>query len=183
MCPLPKKYVYIIYYSILTINLARSGLPKPARIKCKLSRSSVIPIVIWCEDGPLVEFMHFVFTRMPGESYRRRLRSLLLCLRDVFRPLINSLVCWFFSIWLLYQYLCKRSTFCFCFELALLRLQPCWFVLYQWRKEKKTGPWSLTYLTFLPHNTPSFMTWLMQTACPQSGSSHDRVLEHLNVDF
>ena len=32
---------------------------------------------------------------MPGESYRTRLRSLLLCLCDVFRALINSLVCWF----------------------------------------------------------------------------------------
>ena len=31
---------------------------------------------------------------MPGESYRRRLRSLL-CLCDVFRALINSLVCSF----------------------------------------------------------------------------------------
>ena len=30
---------------------------------------------------PLVEFMYLVFTRMPGESYRRRLRSLLLYLR------------------------------------------------------------------------------------------------------
>ena len=43
----------------------------------------------------LVEFMYLVFTRMPGESYRRQLRSLLLCLCDVFRALINSLVCWF----------------------------------------------------------------------------------------
>ena len=43
----------------------------------------------------LVEFMHLVFTRMPGESYCRRLRSLLLCLCDVFRTLINSLICWF----------------------------------------------------------------------------------------
>ena len=43
---------------------------------------------------PLVEFMYLVFTRMPGESYRRRLRSLLLCICDVFRAaLINSLVC------------------------------------------------------------------------------------------
>ena len=40
------------------------------------------------------EFVYFVFTRMPVESYRRRLRSLLyLC--DVFRALITSLVCWF----------------------------------------------------------------------------------------
>ena len=30
------------------------------------------------EDVPLVEFMYLVFTRMPGESYRRRLWSLLL---------------------------------------------------------------------------------------------------------
>ena len=44
----------------------------------------------------LMEFLYLVFTRMPGESYSRRLRSLLyLCY--VFRALINSLVCWF--IW------------------------------------------------------------------------------------
>ena len=41
-----------------------------------------------------VEIVYLAFTRMPGESYRRRLRSLLLCLCDVFRALINSLVCW-----------------------------------------------------------------------------------------
>ena len=29
------------------------------------------------EDVPLMEFMYLVFTGMPGESYRRRLRSLL----------------------------------------------------------------------------------------------------------
>ena len=39
--------------------------------------------------------MYLVFTRMQGESYRRRLRSLLLYWRYVFRALINSLVCWF----------------------------------------------------------------------------------------
>ena len=39
--------------------------------------------------------MYLAFTRMPGESYSRRLRSLLSCLRYVFRALINSLVCWF----------------------------------------------------------------------------------------
>ena len=39
--------------------------------------------------------MYLVFTRMPGESYRRRLRSLLLFLSYVFRALINSLLCWF----------------------------------------------------------------------------------------
>ena len=39
--------------------------------------------------------------RMPGESYRRCLRSLLLLLYDVFRTLINSLVCWLIIISLL----------------------------------------------------------------------------------
>ena len=36
------------------------------------------------EDVPLVEFMYLVFTRLPGESYRRPLGSLLLCLCDAF---------------------------------------------------------------------------------------------------
>ena len=44
------------------------------------------------EKVPLVEFMYIVFTRMPGDIY---CRSLLLCLCDVFRALINSLVCGF----------------------------------------------------------------------------------------
>ena len=44
------------------------------------------------EDVPLVEVMHLVFTRMPGESYGRQLRSLLLCLCYVFRAPVNSLV-------------------------------------------------------------------------------------------
>ena len=45
------------------------------------------------EDVPLVEFMYLVFTRVPGERYRRQLRSLLLYLCYVFRAIINSLVC------------------------------------------------------------------------------------------
>ena len=44
------------------------------------------------EDVPLMQCMYRAFTRMPGESYRRRLRSLLLYLCYVFRALINSLV-------------------------------------------------------------------------------------------
>ena len=35
-------------------------------------------------DVPLVEFMYLVFTRIPGESHIRRLRSLLLSLYYVF---------------------------------------------------------------------------------------------------
>ena len=40
------------------------------------------------------------FTHMPGEGYHRWLRSLLLCLCDVFQGLSNSLVCWFILLWL-----------------------------------------------------------------------------------
>ena len=36
--------------------------------------------------------MYLIFTRMPGESYVRQLGSLSLCLCDVFRALINSLL-------------------------------------------------------------------------------------------
>ena len=57
-------------------------------------------VVISCwlflfEHVPLVEFTYLIFTRMPGESYHRRLRSLLLYLCYVFWVLINSLACWF----------------------------------------------------------------------------------------
>ena len=45
------------------------------------------------EDVLLVVFTYLVFTHMAGESYRRRLRSLLLYLCYVLRALINSLVC------------------------------------------------------------------------------------------
>ena len=41
------------------------------------------------------EFMYLVFIRMPGESYCRRLGSLLLYLCYVYWVLINFLVCWF----------------------------------------------------------------------------------------
>ena len=49
-------------------------------------------LLFFMEDVPLVEFMYLVFTRMPGESYRRGLRSSVLYLCYVFRALINSLV-------------------------------------------------------------------------------------------
>ena len=45
------------------------------------------------DSVPLVEFMDLVGTRMPGESYRQRLGSLLLCSCDIVQALINSLVC------------------------------------------------------------------------------------------
>ena len=59
---------------------------------------------------PLAEFTYLVFTHMPGESYRRCLRSLLLYLCYVFQALINSLVCWS----------CKRALGLVLFELCVL---------------------------------------------------------------
>ena len=62
--------------------------------KPRTATSTFTQLLNSAEDVPLVKFMYRVFTRMPGESYRRRFRSLLLYLCYVFRALINSLVCW-----------------------------------------------------------------------------------------
>ena len=43
------------------------------------------------EGAPLVKFVYFVFTCMPGKSYRRRFQSLLLCLCDLFATLFVGL--------------------------------------------------------------------------------------------
>ena len=54
-------------------------------------------ILVWVEilwGTYLVQFMYLVFRCMPGENYRRRIRSILLYLCDVIRALINSLVSW-----------------------------------------------------------------------------------------
>ena len=45
------------------------------------------------EDVPMVEFMYLAFTCMPGKSFCKRLRSLLLYLCYKFQAVINSLVC------------------------------------------------------------------------------------------
>ena len=68
------------------------------KIRVSFSKKRFVFVFVFCflfcfEDVLLLEFMYPVFTGMPGESYCRRLRSLLLCLCDVFRALINSLVC------------------------------------------------------------------------------------------
>ena len=57
------------------------------------------------------------FTRMPGERDRGRLGSLLLCLCDVFRALVNCLVCWFlhiitifgFDVFAVYCVVCRNN--------------------------------------------------------------------------
>ena len=76
-------------------------------------------VVISCwlflfEDVPLVEFTYLIFTRMPGESYHRRLRSLLLYLCYVFWVQINSLACWF----------------CFCFSFVFGKSCVCTLLLF-----------------------------------------------------
>ena len=59
-------------------------------LKCT-SDGIYVPCIIAHMDVPLVEFMYLVFTHVPGESYSRRLRSLLLYSCDVIRALINPL--------------------------------------------------------------------------------------------
>ena len=56
---------------------------------CGESTNKVVPF----DDVPLVECVYFAVTRMPRKSYRKRLTYLLLCSWDVFRALINFLVC------------------------------------------------------------------------------------------
>ena len=51
-----------------------------------------VPLTELSEDIHLVGEMYLVFTRMPGESYRGRLRSLFAVF--VFWALINSIECW-----------------------------------------------------------------------------------------
>ena len=67
-----------------------------------------------CLDVPLVEFTYLVFTCMPGESYHRQLRFLLLHLCNVFRVLINSLVQFLFFIWVI-----QMETLIFCTKAAM----------------------------------------------------------------
>ena len=87
-----RSMVQCCFMSTEAVRLVRTESPgRPPRL-------SHISWTLSFEDVPLVEFMYLVFTRMPGESYRRQLRSLLLYLFRVFRALINSLVCWFRSL-------------------------------------------------------------------------------------
>ena len=65
--------------------------------------------------------MYLVFTRMPGESYRRRLMSLLVYLCYVFWALINSLVCWFDRKWEHYSFQPKEN-----FPDFLPFVRTCW---------------------------------------------------------
>ena len=75
------------------------------------------------EDVPPVEFMPFVFTRVSGESYHWQLRSFLLRLCDIFRVLVNSLVCW----------CSKIGVRCLCF-VVVLYLCRAWFADLTWER-------------------------------------------------
>ena len=81
--------VFLFADDICICFFAKCTCPEIIRYYCYCCYVSIVVIV---EDVLLVELMYLVFTRIPSESYRRRLRSLLyLCC--VFRALINSLVC------------------------------------------------------------------------------------------
>ena len=86
-CDQCQSTVQCCFTATETVRLIRTESPgRPPR----LSHSS--RALTW--KVPDLEFIYnLVFTRMPGESYRRRLGSLLLYLCYVFRVLINSLVC------------------------------------------------------------------------------------------
>ena len=92
--------------SVLLANDDKNNLAGAIRVQwgwdwafSKISWTLMMPLItslnLWgCTSGGLyVPYIYLIFTFMPGESYHRRLRSLLyLCY--VFWMLINSLVCW-----------------------------------------------------------------------------------------
>ena len=82
-----KGLVNIFFFFFFTASYQQGyGEEKKKQINLTASKFEAVP---------LVEFMYRAFTRIPGESYRRRHRSLLLSLCDVFRALVNSLACCF----------------------------------------------------------------------------------------
>ena len=73
-------------------------------------------------------------------------------------------------IWLLYQLIIILKRYHFCFNSALLRVQPCWFSVYQWRAEKG---WLTMYLILLPHMLALFIRSPIQVASSaQCGCTH-----------
>ena len=76
---------------------------------------------------------------------------------------------------------CVRACVCvcvFCFKFELVKGQPCWFALYQWRAEKV---WLVTYLILPPHMPAMFMTSPIHNAVyNRNGSTRGHVLATLN---
>ena len=101
-------YYYYYYYIRPNVTLPQQQRPESPTVtltwyasKYKVHKLHQRHIPGSFENAPPVEFMYLAFTRMPNESYGRRIRSLFLCLCDVFRTLINSLVCLFPFIWMI----------------------------------------------------------------------------------
>ena len=111
---MPPTFHYMpptFYYMPQTFDLMLTLRPRACKVQSLIMKTTFIHLLSNCllffvvvvfnfEAVPLVEFMYLVFTCMPGESYRRRLRSLFIVLAlpnylltYVFRVLINSLVC------------------------------------------------------------------------------------------
>ena len=88
---------------------------------------------IWCiysEDVPLVEFMYLVFTRMPGESYRRRETQVfvVVAVLRIDSYLLNFLfifVLWFFFF---FCFCCCLLTMSLPGERFMTSLTMTWFV-------------------------------------------------------
>ena len=64
---------------------------------CEYVHKSTAKLLWGFEDVALVEFMYLAFMRTPAECYRRRRRSLMLCLCDVFQALIQ--LPWELMLW------------------------------------------------------------------------------------
>ena len=70
----------------------RNTTSKVDRNRTQETPIAVVQLVYDTEDVPWMEFVYLVFTCMPGKCYCRKFRSLLFWC-DIFRALINSLVC------------------------------------------------------------------------------------------
>ena len=71
------------YCAVLTLSLQANGysaMPMPSLETDGYSAVLTLFLLNVLLDIPLVEFMYLAFTRMPGQTYRRRLRSLLFLL-------------------------------------------------------------------------------------------------------
>ena len=84
-------FVWVFMHSMILFTLIRKSFESPNE-HYKLHTVINISYIRGYQDVPLLEFMDLVLTRMPGDNYRRRLRSLLLYLCYVFRALLYSVV-------------------------------------------------------------------------------------------
>ena len=90
----PRSVQDLTSLSIALVTSLVNALKNKIYIKIYIKKEDISLVeFMYREDVSLVEFMYLVFTRMPGESYRRRFRALLYSCY-VFRALINSLLCW-----------------------------------------------------------------------------------------